>query len=278
MKKILLTGHTGFIGKNVKKHLGKKHEIIGLSRNATNNPKDIILNLATDFNTEKAINNKIDAIIHLAAQSNVNECETNKTETHRINVDASVKLATYAFANNIPFVFASSDQVYCGTKAIYTENEMAQPLNVYGKQKLQAEKEILSIYPKAVILRFALVIGENGGYEKALVNNLNEKKTQTLFTDEIRSVIAVEDLCLAVEKALQWNGGIYNLGGNIALSRFELGVAIAQKHHLDVSLLKKGWQSDVKMLAKRPKNVILNSDKAIENGFVNATFKTKYLL
>ena len=64
MKKILLTGHTGFIGKNVKKHLGKKHEIIGLSRNATNNPKDIILNLATDFNTEKAINNKIDAIIH----------------------------------------------------------------------------------------------------------------------------------------------------------------------------------------------------------------------
>ena len=129
-----------------------------------------------------------------------------------------------------------------------------------------------------MILRFALVIGENGGYEKALVNNLKEKKMQTLYTDEIRSVLAIEDLCHAVEKALQWNGGIYNLGGSIALNRFELGRAIAKRHDLDFSLLKEGLQNDIKMLAKRPKNVILNSDKAIENGFVNSTFKTKYLL
>ena len=58
MKKILLTGHTGFIGKNVKKHLEKKYGIIGLSRNSINNTKDILLNLATDFNAEKAIKNK----------------------------------------------------------------------------------------------------------------------------------------------------------------------------------------------------------------------------
>lgn len=278
MKKILLTGHTGFIGKNVKNHLEKKHEIIGLSRNATDNPKDIVLNLATDFNAEKIIHNKVDAIIHLAAQSNVNECETNKNETYQINVCASVKLASYAFANNIPFVFASSDQVYDGKRNFYTEKHKAEPLNEYGKQKLQAEKEIKSIYPKSVILRFALVIGENGGYEKALVNNLRERKTQTLFTDETRSVIAVEDLCHAVEKALQWNGDIYNLGGSVALNRYELGVAIAQKYDLDLFLLKKGLQSEIKMRAKRPKNVILNSDKAIENGFINSTFKTKYLL
>lgn len=272
MKRILLTGHTGFIGSNVKKHLEKSFEIIGTSRY-----KGINLDLATDFSAENILPKNIDAIIHLAAQSNVNECEKNKEDSYNINVQASVKLAKYALKNNIPFIFASSDQVYEGTKYIYTENDEAKPLNEYGKQKLQAEKEILFIYPKAVVLRFALVVGKNGGYEKTLIENLKQEKSQTLFVDEMRSVVTVENLCQGIEKALMWQGGVYNMGGSLALNRYELGMAIAQKHKLDALLLNKGIQNEVKLLAQRPKNVVLNSDKAVAFGWENTGVEKEYL-
>lgn len=276
MKRILLTGHTGFIGKEVKNYLVKNFEIIGLSRKCIASVNDIQLDLASDFTLENILTVIPDAIIHLAAQSNVNECENNPQETYLTNVRATLKLAKYAAKYNIHFVFASSDQVYCGSKEFYTENDEAYPLNEYGKQKLTSEQQVLSIYPKSVVLRFALVIGESGGYEKALVSNLNLGKQQTLFTDEIRSVIAVEDLCKGVKQALNWQGGVYNIGGNTALNRFEIARAIAKKHDLDVSLLIKGLQSDVKLLAQRPKNVTLNSNKAVKLGWVNNSIDKNY--
>lgn len=258
MYKILITGHTGFVGKTLcEAAIKQNYQVLGLSRTGSeiqgliNFPRDLVTLENFEFLDSYALH----GIIHLAANSNVNDCEKNVAQSELLNVKASVHLAAYAKLKGIHFIFASSDQVFDGEKGNYSPSDKANPVNQYGIQKLKAELEILQTYPKAVICRLPLMIGAEGGYEKALVENLKAGKEQTLFTDEIRSVAQVEEVANGLLKAMNKDGGIHHLGGPKPMNRFELGKFIAEKYGLDLSLLKPGLQSDVKFKAKRPKNV-----------------------
>ena len=99
------------------------------------------------------------------------------------------------------------------------------------------------------------MIGGHGGYELVFIENLKAGKTQILFTDEVRSVEQVETVAEKLIKALNFEGGIYHLGGPKALNRYELGLQLAQKYELGIALIKAGVQADMKMPAARPKNV-----------------------
>lgn len=258
-KSILVTGSSGFVGKYLVEQ-AREHEIkiIGLSR--SNIEEDYVsekCDLETCANLNFLDKHQLKGIIHLAANSNVNACEENPAITSKINVDASILLAQYAKSKNIPFVFSSSDQVFDGAKGNYTPSDEAKPLNEYGTQKLKAEKEILSTYPRAVICRLPLMIGEKGGYEKAFIQNLQDGKKQTLFMDEIRSVEHASVIATKLIDGLAWEGGLYHLPGPTNMNRYELGVMLAQKHGLNEKLLSKGKQSDVQMMAERPKNATM---------------------
>ena len=258
-KTILLTGHTGFVGQYVLEKAGSfDMKILGLSRNpSSSSSKQISCDLSTCKHLDFLENHELNGIIHLAANSNVNACEEHPESTAKINVQAAILLAKYAKKWNIPFVFASSDQIFDGNKGSYGPQDEAKPLNVYGKQKLEAEEEILACYPKAVVCRLPLMIGEKGGYEKAFLENLKAGKNQTLFIDEVRSVERASIIAESLLEAIAWKGGKYNLPGPTDMNRYALGVMLAEKHGLDVHLLSKGKQSDVKMAAERPKNVTM---------------------
>ena len=262
MYKILITGHTGFVGKHLcEEALKQNYQVMGLSR--TGSEIQGIINLPRDLaqveNFDFLNNYELGGIIHLAANSNVNDCEENPGKSEILNVKASLALAVYAKKKNITFIFASSDQVFDGEKGNYAPEDEAKPLNQYGMQKLKAEDEILRINPEAVICRLPLMIGAEGGYEKALMENLKAGKEQTLFTDEVRSIAKVEDVAKGFVEALNWKGGLYHLGGPKPMNRYELGKLLAEKHGLDQSLLKAVLQRDIQMKAARPKNVSMVS-------------------
>ena len=63
------------------------------------------------------------------------------------------KLAQISLETGSKLIHISTDHLYDGTKDIYTEDDLVSPLNVYGKTKAQAENEVLSINPKALIVR-----------------------------------------------------------------------------------------------------------------------------
>jgi dTDP-4-dehydrorhamnose reductase len=232
--KILVTGHTGFVGKSLVEYVKHKQiQVMGFSKS---NGFDLTRLHDLGFLDPE----NISGIIHLAADSDVNACEKNR---------------------KVPFVFASSDQVFDGLKGNYCPEDETCPINEYGKQKLLAENEIQKVNSQAVICRLALMIGEHGGYEKAFVENVKAGKEQTLFTDEIRSVLPVEDAAKFLFKALHLQAGIYHVGGLKAMNRYELGLQLATKHNLKSSLLKQGLQKDVVLLAQRPKNVSFKIEK-----------------
>lgn len=257
---ILVTGHTGFLGHYLIEALHSQgHRVTGLSRGKISNAS--ITEVQADLSEASFVDSlkdlSIDGIIHAAANGNVGACEKDEKASFAINVKAAVELARYTSSKRIPFVFTSSDQVFDGEKGKYSPKDEALPLNIYGAHKLAAEKGVLAVYSKAVVCRMPLMIGEHGGYEKVFVENVQNKMPQTLFTDEIRSVLEAKEAAKLLVDALSWQGGLYHLPGPKDMNRYELGIHLAEKHGLDKSLLKPGKQSDINLSVSRPKDATM---------------------
>lgn len=263
MKQLFITGASGFLGQYVSAQAEKDYQLITTSRSDKSNPLDLRNEAALLSFLE---NIKVDGVIHLAANGFINQCEENPKETYKLNVRATQILSKWACKLQIPFVFTSTDQVFDGNQSFYKETDQPNPLNEYAKQKLQAEQFVLE--NNGVVCRMPLMIGEKGGYQNTFKRNLLAGKVQHLFVDEWRTVLSAEKGAKGLLQALQWDSGIYHLGGAKRINRYELGMQIARKiPNADLSLIKKASQKDINFLAQRPADVSLNSEKALKLGF-----------
>ena len=274
MKKLLVTGISGFLGWYVAEHIQNEFELLGIYNKTKPNLQNVHLS-PLDLTNEKLVQSFLDkikpnAILHLAANSNPNKCEQDES-SNNINVEASLMLAKWCKSQNIPFLFTSTDLVFDGRNPPYTESSPTNPIMVYGKQKVEAEQKILATYPKAIIARMPLMFGmpTNGlGYMNAWVRNLKEGKQVFCFTDEYRTTLsgsaAAAGLFLLLEKN---QGGIFHLGGKERISRFDFAIRMAEVFNLPKELIIPSLQKDVQMPSKRPADVSFVSEKAFELGF-----------
>ena len=151
MKKLLITGGSGFLGWNLCGVAKESWDIFGTVFSHNIDIPGCIkvpVNL-TDSNDLKKIFEEIkpDAVIHTAAESQPNSCQTNPDESYRINVETSINIASLCADSNIPFVFTSTDLIFDGLNPPYSEENPVSPISIYGEQKVKAEIEILKLYP-----------------------------------------------------------------------------------------------------------------------------------
>jgi len=140
MKKILITGASGFLGWNLCQQAQKKWQVYGTFwTNPVTIPQVnlIKIDLCDEQELKKLFDRvKPDAVIHTAAASQPNFCQTNPEESHRINVITSVNIAKLCAAAKIPCAFTSTDLVFDGTKPNYQETDPVSPICIYGEQKV----------------------------------------------------------------------------------------------------------------------------------------------
>lgn len=172
-----------------------------------------------------------DGIIHCAAISNTGLCETQPELADEVNVGTTRLLAELAEA--IPFVFLSTDIVFDGLRGGYKEDDVCNPINVYGTTKREAEGFVLR-NPMHSVLRLSLNGGisptGDRGFNEVLCQSFTRGTEVKLFTDEYRQPIPatvtadiIWELCLN-----RWTG-VYHLGGAERMSRYEIGMLIAQR-------------------------------------------------
>ena len=156
MKKLLVTGSSGFLGWNLCQLAKEKWQVYGthfFHRIEIPGVKQLPVDL-TDFQELQRLFKEIkpDAVIHTAAQSQPNYCQTHPQESRTINVTASWNLAGLCADYSIPCAFTSTDLVFDGLNAPYRETDPVSPLSLYGEQKVMAEEgiDISSNSPKAV--------------------------------------------------------------------------------------------------------------------------------
>jgi dTDP-4-dehydrorhamnose reductase len=275
MKKLLVTGASGFLGWNLCQVAKQEWEVYGTyCSNPVEIPGVTLLKIdLTDFQEIKRIFSEIQpaAVIHTAAQSSPNFCENNPEISHSINVTASCNIAGLCADYSIPCAFTSTDLVFNGLNAPYKETDSVSPVNLYGEQKVMAEEGMLQRYPMTAVCRMPLMFGiappTATSFMQPFIKTLREGKELSLFTDEYRTPIsgttAAKGLLLALEKVR----ARIHLGGKERVSRYDFGRLLVEVLQLSAAGLKSCLQKDVKMSAPRPPDVSLDSSKAFALGY-----------
>ena len=99
---------------------------------------------------------KPDLLIHCAALSRTKACEQDPDQARSDNVDVTAHLAQ--LSRDIPFIFLSSGEVFDGKTGWYSETDEPNPINVYGRTKLEAEQTVLQ-NPRHTVVRIVLTAG-----------------------------------------------------------------------------------------------------------------------
>jgi dTDP-4-dehydrorhamnose reductase len=275
MKKLLVTGASGFLGWNLCQLAQQQWDVYGtyFSKTVEIPGVNLIKIDLRDFQELKRLFSQIqpDAVIHTAAQSSPNYCQTYPEESHSINVTASCNLAGLSADYGIPCAFTSTDLVFDGLNAPYKETDPVCPVSLYGQQKVQAEQGMLERYPKVAVCRMPLMFGiappTATSFIQPFIKTLREGKELRLFTDEFRTPVSGTTAGKGLLLALENVEGLLHLGGKERMSRYDFGRLMVDVLELPQENLKACKQKDVPMAASRPPDVSLDSSKAFALGY-----------
>lgn len=233
MKKILVTGHTGFLGSHLVKQLSKKYKILGISNQTPENP--LIKQIKKDIRKVKLndIPNDISYIIHLAAITDVQYCQKYPTECFNVNVLGTQNLLELCRKLNSKFIYFSTSHVYGIPKTLpLDENHTLCPISNYAASKLAAEI-ICKSYSESynmdcAVLRIFSVYGPKSPrylVTSRIISQFLMKNVLELGNvNSKRDFIFVKDVINAVEfvmkKSKQYK--IYNVGNGKSCSILDL--------------------------------------------------------
>lgn len=258
MKKIMITGASGFLGSRLALYYKDKYELIL--------PTHSELNISREEAVQAYMEeHRPDIVLHCAALSNTSYCEQHTEESHRVNVQGTVRLAKACKLIGAKFVFMSSDQVYNGTPLLgpLKEDDVLMPVNVYGRHKLEAEQRALWNLPDSIGLRLTWMYDLPTSPMKLNTNILvNLQKAHDEGTiikatiHEYRGVTNVWEVVRNMEKVISLPGGIYNFGSGNALNSYELFLHAATA--LGFRDVTNFLSPDEERFAEQPRNLTMD--------------------
>lgn len=264
MKKVLITGVSGFVGSRLAKAMEAGYELL--------TPTHGELDITSLERVRRYVQrHRPQYIVHLAAISNTGYCEEHPDESYRVNVLGVEHLAQVAAECGCKLVFFSSDQVYNGNLEVglLTEALPVAPENHYGRHKLLAEERALQLCPDCVALRATWMYDakREGMYtHNNFVLNIKEALRQgtpmRFATREYRGITWVDEVVRGMPHAMRLPGGVYNFGAENRLNTYE--TALAYLDILKCSAPERVAIADEERFAAHVRNISISMTKAIE--------------
>lgn len=264
MKRLLITGASGFLGRRAAAFYSETCEICAPSRTEL----DI-----TDLENVYAVFRRFKphCVIHCAAVSDLGMCEKDPEGSWRINVDGSRNMAAAAAEFSAKCLLCGSDQVYFGNgiKGPHSEEEPIAPPTVYGREKKAAEKECLAVNPDCVILRLTwmydtctLAPQEHGDFFRTLADRLRTSAPLSYPVYDIRGITDVNEVIRNFKNALELNGGIYNFGSPNHRNTYETVCAMFTALGWNLRSLVKNEEA----FAADPRDISMDTGKLNDSG------------
>lgn len=232
MNKLLFTGGTGFLGKNVMPLLQKDFEVTtcGIT------PEDMIqANLAKNV---PELPQQYDIVLHAAGKAHVvPKTEEEKQLFYDINYQGTVNLCNALEQVGVPkaLVFISTVAVYgCDSGELITEEHPLNCETPYAKSKIMAEEYLTKWCSEhgvvLGILRPSLLAGKNApGNLGAMVNGVRKGFYMNIAGGKvIKSVLMAEDIARLLPLVAE-KGGVYNVCDTRQPSFGELSISVARQ-------------------------------------------------
>jgi len=259
-KRLLVTGGAGFLGNHLLRRANHFVAAGTLHHTPATSLPGVTFHICNLQNPEEVriLLDRVhpDVIIHTACSDQGKGIEAT--------LPVAGILAMQTAERSIRFIHLSSDQVFDGATAPYTEASPTNPINPYGKAKVQAEELIRSLNPQATIVRTSLLydLRMPDRHTTRLIETTKTGQAYRLFVDELRCPVWVENLAeVLLELGLKEVPGILHLGGPESLNRWDLGMGLL--HHFGgtpTPNIQKGTIEASGLV--RPKDLTMDSTRA----------------
>jgi|TARA_B110000014_G_scaffold264313_1_gene264878 dTDP-4-dehydrorhamnose reductase len=270
-KKILVLGASSFLGNLFLKEYSFG-EVLGTYNNNKVNSSISFNSTLEDISKLEVNWNDFSHALILIGDTDPDSCYRNSELSNLINIVSIKKIIDFLVFKNIFIIFTSSEFVFDGLGGLYKETDKANPILLYGQQKLEVENYLKGI-EKCCILRLAKIYGDSE-HDGTLFSNwmkaLNKNKNIYCANDQYFSPVYVQDVIRIIHLVIVNNiTGLYHVScgkkfrRDMLLEVLCLALEIKPKIHL-CSI------NDFNLPEKRPLDVSLDSSKISKS--LNFTF------
>ncbi|MGG1634062.1 NAD-dependent epimerase/dehydratase family protein [Paenibacillus sp. NRS-1760] len=232
MKKIMITGVNGYIGKSLERWLTNYSERYLVDCISLRNDCWKTMDLSV-----------YDVVLHAAGIAHVKETPIIEELYYKVNRDLAYEVANKAKNDGVnQFILLSSMSVYGVQNGVINENTNLNPKSGYGKSKLEAERLISQLSSNKFyisIVRPPMVYGKNcgGNYPKLVKAALRAPMFPAI--DNKRSMIYIDNLCEFLRLLIDDRSkGIFFPQNNEYVNTTELVRIIAESHGKRIRVTK----------------------------------------
>jgi len=270
---LLITGVAGVAGYNALAYFQARYpgQVIGIRQrdNWRLTGPDIVACNAEDRDSLAALFERYEfgSVLDCAGNCALKACELDPAMAWRINVDGVQNLIDVVRARDVRFVHLSIDLVFSGTRGGgHVEDDLTDPVTVYGKTMVAAEQALLRQLPDACTLRISLPMGISfNGHAGAIdwiQSRFKKSKPATLYFDEVRTPTYTDCLSPLCEQVLASPlAGLFHAGGPQALSLYQIAQIVNRVGGYDPRLLHGCPRHAAGPIPPRAGNVTMNSTK-----------------
>lgn len=262
-RRIIIAGGNGMLGQRLIEFYNKLNDVELISTSVEEKSVfDDVDYVQADISNRNEIKKVVydfcpDFIINAAAYTNVDKSESERELAWKINVKGVEYLSETARVLDSHLIHISTDYIFDGRSGPYTENDTPNPLGYYARTKLASENTLKISGCKNTILRTNVLYGtakfSRPDFVKWVVESLRANKEIRIVDDQINNPTFIDDLVQGINKIVELRReGIYNIGGNEFINRYEFTLMIAEYFKLDKNLVKKIKTEELNQPARRP--------------------------
>ena len=218
----------------------------------------------------KNLNNNLskinpDIIINCAAYTNVDKAESEKELVNILNFKAVDLLSKWTSNNKSKIIHISTDYVFDGSSSTpRKEDAFTNPLNIYGKSKLNGEKVCQKNDINCIIIRTSWVYSSFGkNFVKTISSLMSQKNSLKIIDDQVGSPTYARDLAEVIINIINykdWIPGLYHYSNDGEVSWFDFAKSI-KKYYGFNTVLNPILTQEYPTSAKRPHYSLLDKSK-----------------